>query len=126
MYGSSESQRFFTSSSPSFGAGTGADSMRKLSSLTQPVGRLASSTRLFCIKSERSEAREMMIGVAELLRHQRQPAEGMAHLQLFGHAHAAVQLHRLLADVAGGVGDLDLGGRHRARAIGCVERAIGL
>src|SRR3954469_25016945 len=49
MYGSSESQRFFTSTSPSRSGGSGTLSIRKLSSLTQPDGRLARSTRLFSI-----------------------------------------------------------------------------
>src|SRR3954471_24031915 len=47
MYGSSESQRFFTSTSPSRSGGSGTLSIRKLSSLTHPEGRLARSTRLF-------------------------------------------------------------------------------
>src|SRR5688572_30170969 len=49
MYGSSERKAFFTSTSPSRGRGTGTLSMRKLSSRTQPSGRLARSTRLFSI-----------------------------------------------------------------------------
>src|SRR3954470_9123719 len=49
MYGSSESQRFFTSTSPSRSGASGTLSVRKLSSLTQPDGRLARSTRLFSI-----------------------------------------------------------------------------
>src|SRR4051794_32417179 len=49
MYGSSESHRFFTSTSPSRSGGSGTLSIRKLSSLTQPDGRLARSTRLFSI-----------------------------------------------------------------------------
>ena len=35
---------------------------------------------------------------AKLLLHHRQTLEAMAHGQLVGHAHAAVQLHRALAD----------------------------
>ena len=57
MYGSSESQRFLTSTSPSPHLGSGALSMRKLSSLTAPCGRLASTTRLFSIYSEAKRAR---------------------------------------------------------------------
>src|SRR3954464_6807287 len=49
MYGSSESQRFFTSTSPSRSGWSATLSIRKLSSLTQPDGRLARSTRLFSI-----------------------------------------------------------------------------
>src|SRR5688572_10504077 len=49
MYGSSERKAFFTSTSPSRGRGTGTLSMRKLSSRTQPSGRLARSTRLLSI-----------------------------------------------------------------------------
>src|SRR5690348_12180424 len=101
MYGSSESHRFFTSTSPSRGGTTGARSILKLSSVTQPFGRPASTTRLFSMgRSERGEALEVMIGVAELLPGDRQAAEGVADLKLLGHAHAAVQLHGLLADVA--------------------------
>ena len=62
------------------------------------------------------EALEVVVGVAELLRDHRQAPERVAHLQLLAHAHAAVQLHRFLADVAAGVGDLDLRGRHGARS----------
>src|SRR6185295_16790724 len=49
MYGSSDSHRFLTRTSPSPGGGSGELSMRKLSSLTSAVGRLARSTRLFSI-----------------------------------------------------------------------------
>src|SRR6266480_310764 len=73
---------------------------------------------------ERSEALEVMIGVAELLRRHGQPPEAVAHLQLLAHPHAAVQLHRFLADVARAVGDLDLRGRHRARARSGIDRLI--
>src|SRR6267143_4376369 len=73
---------------------------------------------------QRSEAREVMIGVAELPRRHGQPPEAVAQLQLLAHAHAAVQLHRFLADVARAVGDLDLRGRHRARALGGIDRRI--
>src|SRR5688572_27323465 len=47
MYGSSESQRFFTRISPSCGCGEGAFSRRKFSGVTQPSGRLASTMRWF-------------------------------------------------------------------------------
>src|SRR5882672_12150508 len=67
------------------------------------------------------EARQVVIGVAEGLRDRREPPERVADLQLFGHPHAAVQLHRFLAHVTGGVGDLDLGRRDDAAAL----RGIG-
>src|SRR5438309_8758949 len=73
---------------------------------------------------ERSEALEVMIGVAELLRRHGQPPEAVAYLQLLAHAHAAVQLHRFLADVTRAVGDLDLRGGRRARALRGVDRLI--
>src|SRR6188472_1128633 len=117
MYGSSDSHRFFTSTSPSFGEGAGDSTSLKFCSLTHPVGKLATVHALFCgmslLRIERGEAREVMVCVAELLRDHGQAPEGMAHLHLLGHAHAAVQLDRLLADEARVVGDLDLGRRHR-------------
>src|SRR5438132_11180305 len=63
------------------------------------------------------EARQVVIGVAEGLRDRRESPERVADLQLLGHPHAAVQLHRLLAHVTGGVGDLDLGRRDDATAL---------
>src|SRR5690349_18672628 len=60
MYGSSESQRFFTSTSPSFGAGMGSDSRRKSSGLTQPCGRLARTMALFMGKPLRGNS----VGIA--------------------------------------------------------------
>src|SRR5262245_34840301 len=123
MYGSSESQRFFTSTSPSFGAGAGDSISLKLSSRTAPEGKLTSVHALFCgTSAERSEAREMVIRVAKLLRDHRQPPERVRHLKLLAHAHAAVELDRLLADMAARVGDLDLRRRHRARALTRVRR----
>src|SRR2546429_8416193 len=63
------------------------------------------------------EARQVVIGVAEGLRDRCESPERVADLQLLGHTHAAVQLHRLLAHVTGGVGDLDLGRRDDATAL---------
>src|SRR3954469_2264244 len=127
MYGSSESHRFFTSTSPSRASGSGEDSSRKFASVTQPCGRLASTMRWFCTL-ELGEAREMVVGVAELAREHSEPAESVADLQLVAHAPAAVRLHRLLADVARRVGDLDLRRRDRARigaGIGPARREAG-
>src|SRR3974377_1563005 len=118
MYGSSESHRFLTRTSPSLGFGSGAFSRRKFASVTQPAGRLARTTRRFSVK--RCEAREVVVGVAELLRDHGEAPEGMAHLQLLAHAHAAVQLDRLLAHEARVVGDLDL---RRRDGPGAVLRA---
>src|SRR5262245_37755013 len=118
MYGSSESHRFFTSTSPSFGDGAGESTSLKLSSRTAPDGKLARVQALFCgISAERSEAREVMVRVAELLPDHRQAAERVRDLQLLAHAHAAVQLDRFLADMAACVGDLDLRCRNGARAL---------
>src|SRR5919106_869025 len=47
MYGSSESQRFFTRTSPSANGGSGAFSRRKFSGTTHPLGRLARTMRWF-------------------------------------------------------------------------------
>ena len=47
----------------------------------------------------------------------------MAGGEFIAHAHAAVQLYRLLADDAAGAADLDLGRRHRALAL---VRILGL
>ena len=44
---------------------------------------------------------QMLRHTAKLLLDHRQPFEAMAHGQLVGHAHAAVQLHRALAHQAG-------------------------
>src|SRR5712664_2260267 len=109
IYGSSDSHRFFTSTSPSFGLGTGALSMRKFSSVTQPVGRLAKTILLlsiqkFFLKLQRSKASKVVIGAAELIHDHREAAEGVAHLELLAHPHAAVQLHRLLAHMTRVVG----------------------
>src|SRR5208282_438930 len=46
MYGSSDSHSFRTNTSPPSGLAMGASTMRKLSSVTAPRGRLASSTCL--------------------------------------------------------------------------------
>ena len=48
----------------------------------------------------------------------RQALEVVRRRQFVGHAHAAVQLHRLLADEARGLADPRLGRRHRAAAFG--------
>src|SRR3954467_14537354 len=113
MYGSSESQRFFTRTSPSFGCGSGASSGRKFASVTQPAGRLASTILLL----EGGKARQVVVRAAELLGDHGEATEGVAHFHLLAHAHAAVQLHRLLAHQARVVGDLDLGRGDRALAI---------
>src|SRR5437867_4472396 len=110
MYGSSDSHRFFTSTSPAAGCGSGALSSRKLSSRTSAAGRLARTMRWL----EGGKALQVLVGVAELARQHGEAAEAVAHLQLLAHPHAAVELHRFLADMARGVGDLDLGRRDRA------------
>src|ERR1041384_940655 len=96
MYGSSDSHRFFTSTSPSRGAGTGEDSRRKLASVTQPWGRLASTMRWFCTLQP-GEARQVVRRAAESARQPGEAPERAAHLELVAHSHAAVQLHRLPA-----------------------------
>src|SRR5207253_2258452 len=115
MYGSSESHSLRTSTSPSAGFAIAVSSMRKLSGVTAPCGRFARRTRLLAATAR--EAFEVMIDVAQLARDHGQAAEGVAYLELVAHAHAAVQLHRFLADAARGIGDLDLRRGHDARAL---------
>src|SRR6266540_7346633 len=69
----------------------------------------------------RREALQMVLGVTEGLRQHRQAPERVADLQLLRHPHAAVELDGLLAHVAAGVGDLDLGGRDHAPTLGGVS-----
>src|SRR5215510_11864812 len=105
MYGSSESHRFLTSTSPCAGSGSGAFSVLKLSSETQPWGRLVRTIRRFSFTTlnfarralERGEAGEMVVGVAELAGDDGQAPKRVTDLQLLAHAHAAVELHRFLA-----------------------------
>ena len=68
----------------------------------------------------------MVIGVAELLRDHGEAPEAVAHFQLLGHAHGAMQLHGFLADVPAGVRDLDLRRRDRAGALAGVGRRVRL
>src|SRR5579859_7581164 len=121
MYGSSESHSLRTSTSPSAGCGSGASSMRKFSGVTAPWGRLARSTRLLAgmalSPGRFGETLEVKIHVAEFPCDDGEAAERVAHLELVAHAHAAVELHRFLADAARGVGDLDLRRRNDARAL---------
>src|SRR5439155_24476853 len=63
------------------------------------------------------EALQVVLGVAEGLADHGEPAEGVAHLELLAHAHAAVELHRLLTDVTAAVAHLDLGGGDKAPAL---------
>src|SRR5258706_15794735 len=91
------------------GARPGCCAQAPSSTVAQALRRTASSRLL-----KRRKALQVMVRIAELLRDHRQAAEAVAHLQLLAHAHAAVQLHRLLADVARAVGDLDLRRRDRA------------
>src|SRR6516225_720145 len=66
---------------------------------------------------EPRETLEVMIYITPLARDDGEAAEGVAHLELVAHAHAAVQLHRFLAHLARGVADLDLRGRHDSSAL---------
>src|ERR1700687_1954091 len=108
MYGSSASHSFLINTSPGPGASAGASTILKLSSVTEPCGRLASNTCLFSAAIQCSlcpcsgEAFEMMLGVAKLLRDRRQPAKRVADFQFVAHAHATVKLDRFLADLAAG------------------------
>lgn len=59
-----------------------------------------------------------MIGAAQLPLDHRQALEAAADRQLFRHAHAAMQLDRVLADEAAGAADRDLGGADHPSARG--------
>ena len=61
------------------------------------------------------ERREVIVGVAEHAFDHRQALEVVADLVLHGHADAAVQLDRLLADKLAGAADLHLGRGDRLR-----------
>ena len=64
----------------------------------------------------------MVVGVAEGHVDHGQPLEVVADLGLHGHADAAMQLDRLLADELAGLADLHLGSGDRGRALlGAVE-----
>ena len=66
---------------------------------------------------KRRIALQMGIAVAEHDADGGEPLEPMAHFELVGHAHAAVQLHRLLSDEAAGLADHDLCRRQRPAAL---------
>src|SRR5437764_14678005 len=64
-------------------------------------GIMANPIRSVPTLARGGEARQVVIGVAEGLREQRESPERVADLQLLGHAQAAVQLLRLPAPVTG-------------------------
>src|SRR6266568_9270996 len=68
------------------------------------------------------EALQVVLGVAEGLADHGEPTERVADLELLGHAHAAVQLHRFLAHVAARVGYLDLGRGDGVATLACRGR----
>lgn len=72
-------------------------------SLKRPFRRLV--LRQLCV------ARNVVVRGAELELQSGEPLEVVADRQLLGHAHAAVQLHRLLPDEPAGLADDRLGGR---------------
>src|SRR6476659_10250174 len=84
---------------------------------------LAGSTRTFSPKREfrRLDLRQLrvpgdvVVRRAELVLQRGEPLEVVADGQFLGHAHAAVQLDRLLAHKTCGPADRRLGGRYRAR-----------
>ncbi len=51
-----------------------------------------------------------------------QPFDHVPHRQFVGHAHAAVKLYCLLADMSSGTADLYLGGGYSAHAFGARAR----
>src|SRR5256885_4221402 len=67
----------------------------------------------------------MMVSCAVFAPEHGEAPEGMAHLQLLAHPHAAMQLYRFLADVARGIADLDLRRRDGARSFARVALAVG-
>ena len=70
----------------------------------------------------RHEAPQVMVGVAQRQFDHGQALEVVRGRQFVGHAHAAVQLDRLLADELHRLADPELGGRHRAPALVGVAR----
>ena len=67
--------------------------------------------------AQRRVALQVMVDIAvERIEHG-QPLEVMADIEFVGHAHAAMKLHRLLADEAAGLADLHLGRRGRLLAL---------
>lgn len=50
---------------------------------------------------------KMMVGIPKALTKHRQASKRVRDLQLFGHAHPAMQLNRLLTDLTGGVRNFD-------------------
>src|SRR6478672_3987367 len=57
--------------------------------------------------------RKVFVGTAHPQFEREQPLEAVAHIQFVGHAHAAVQLDRFLADLACRLADHDLCAGHR-------------
>src|SRR6266851_10164926 len=66
------------------------------------------------------ERSEMMVGVAEQTVDHGDALEVVANLVLHGHANAAMELDRALADDAARAADLDLGGGDRLAPLGRV------
>src|SRR5919108_3882232 len=107
MYGSSESHRFFTSTSPSRTCGTADFSRRKFSGTTHPSGRLASTMRWFSMVLT-------LVRTVACIEHRCGPK----HAQHFGRAFelgverdehgAALRLEELAFKRFGGTGRLEL------------------
>src|SRR5690606_3796794 len=74
---------------------------------------------------ERLQRVQVLVGRAHAQLERQQPPEAVADVELVGHAHAAVQLDRLLADPARGLADHDLGARDRLPARGGIAALTG-
>ena len=65
---------------------------------------------------QRFQHRQLLGAIAQQLVGDGQPLEVVAHLQLVGHAHAAMQLHRRLRQLPAGARRFQLGRRQHAAA----------
>src|ERR1700723_1830526 len=91
---------------------TSPGAMRAVETITASVLMLASpSGRRFELRKPQHVER----GIAELDVDGRNPLEVMADIQFIRHAHAAMELHRLVGDKLAGIADLRLDARGKPR-----------
>src|SRR3954471_3252016 len=86
--------------------------VRAVETITASVAMLAS---LLCSRVELHVTQQVVSGIAELDVDGGDSLEVMADVQFVGHAHAAVQLNRLVGDELAGIADLRLGAGGEAR-----------
>src|SRR6187399_215856 len=92
-----------SSTSTRFPCASVSTALKNQSGIVFELGRshlLMVAPRFGCKCLQGSESLQMMVDVAEHRVDHRQPLEVVADAEFFGHAHAAVQLNRLLADEA--------------------------